>query len=191
MKRNLQTYLQHHYGEEGEGLFQRQQALYKECLAQIGDKTENQRKTMTNTILPRVALYKTLREKGLCAEESKDTVKDFMQFELAPFARTIRRMDRVLPFFFGLFRKLFLTGLRSDNWTTQIIQTQGDTFAFDIVNCLWYDTCSAYGCPELCTVFCDGDHYLYDDLSRTNFERTKTIATGDGRCDFRFIKRSK
>lgn len=108
MKSNMQNYLVQQYNDRGEKIFARQQHIFKDCVSQIKNKTESQRKTMITKILPRIALYKALLEDG---------------------------------------------------------------------------------CPELCSLFCDNDNILYDNLNNILFVRNGTIALGNKKCDFCF-KRS-
>ncbi len=55
----------------------------------------------------------------------------------------------------------------------------------DMIKCPYFDTCSYYGCPELCTCFCDSDDVTYDNLHKNLlWHRTKTLGRGDDCCDF-------
>lgn len=44
-----------------ERIFSAQEKIFHECVSSLTGKTPNQMKTLTGTILPRVALYKALR----------------------------------------------------------------------------------------------------------------------------------
>ena len=54
--------------------------------------------------------------------------------------------------------------------------------AFDIP---YHDTCTEYGCPELCRCFCDSDDISYTGLHpKLIWERSITLGRGNDRCDF-------
>jgi hypothetical protein len=72
----------------------------------------------------------------------------------------------------------------ADNWITENVRVDKDVFSFDIVVCLWYNTCVESGCPELCRAFCENDIFLYGGLANVDFIRTQTIASGGSKCDF-------
>ena len=51
--------------------------------------------------------------------------------------------------------------------------------------CPYYDTCTEYGCPELCRCFCDSDDISYTGLHpKLIWERSMTLGRGNDRCDF-------
>ena len=48
-----------------------------------------------------------------------------------------------------------------------------------------HDTCTEYGCPELCRCFCDSDAISYTGLHpKLIWERSMTLGRGNDRCDF-------
>ena len=56
-----------------------------------------------------------------------------------------------------------------------------------INGCVYFETLSAYGAPELGTIFCALDNFVFDEVSPyIRWERTQTIARGGELCDFRF-----
>ncbi|MFR8978560.1 MAG: L-2-amino-thiazoline-4-carboxylic acid hydrolase [Christensenellales bacterium] len=58
-------------------------------------------------------------------------------------------------------------------------------FGGSIWKCPYHDTCVQYGCPELCSCFCDSDDITYDGLHKNLvWRRTKTLGRGDDCCDF-------
>jgi len=45
-----------------------------------------------------------------------------------------------------------------------------------------------YGCPELCTVFCENDDISFRGLMpKIRFERKGTLGQGADKCDFHLI----
>ena len=64
-----------------------------------------------------------------------------------------------------------------------------DKIAFDIKKCLYFDIFEKNGRPELGPILCEYDYILADAVRKWGrFERTKTIADGDTRCDFRYYR---
>ena len=65
------------------------------------------------------------------------------------------------------------------------LQTSGGVWRIDMTKCPYHDASVHYGCPELCTCFCDSDDITYDHLhKRLYWHRTKTLGRGDDCCDF-------
>jgi len=186
MKRDMQTFLLQRFGQKGNKLLSEQESLFKECVGNIRNKSNSQRKTMTKTILPRVALYKALLKSGFPEVEAKEIVKDYMHFQLAPMLKTLKWVDRNLPFSFALLQKIGSGSAKNDNWKIENLQRGKSHFSFDVIDCLWFNTCMENGCPELCNTFCDNDIYLYGDLLNTVFNRTQTIASSGNACDFMY-----
>ena len=67
-QKQIKTFLIEQYGEEkGRKVFDKQEIKFNELIQNIKNKSKNQRKTLIQTILPRIALYKALTEE--CFEE--------------------------------------------------------------------------------------------------------------------------
>jgi len=188
VKRDMQTFLLQRFGQKSKKLLSEQASLFKECVINIRNKSDSQRKTMTKTILPRVALYKALQKNGFPEAEAKEIVKDYMHFQLTPMVKTLKWVDRYLPFSFALLQKIGSGSSKNDSWRIENLQRGKNRFSFDVIDCLWYNTCMENDCSELCSTFCDNDIYLYGDLVNTAFNRTQTIASGGKVCDFVYEK---
>lgn len=189
MKRDMKTYLAQEYPDESQNILVSQEKIYQDCVSKITGKSNSQKKTMKNTILPRLALYKALQENGFSSDEAKNITYDYTEYKAVSMLGKIKKMDCSLPFFFGLLKTMFTIGLKGDNWKTEKIVATPNMFSFDIVDCLWYNTCIENDCPELCSIFCDTDYFFYGNLTKIGFEREHTIAQGDGKCDFCFLKK--
>lgn len=64
-----------------------------------------------------------------------------------------------------------------------------DELRFTITQCNWCEAMRAAGTPELTTFLCETDWLSMDGHPTHEFQRPTTIHDGDGRCDFRFIRR--
>ena len=54
---------------KGKELFDEQEIILNKLIKNIENKSENQKKTLIQTILPRIALYKAMLKEGLSDEE--------------------------------------------------------------------------------------------------------------------------
>ena len=153
-------------------LFARQESELNKAIENTCDKTKNQMKTLTNTVLPRVALYKALQEKGFTQEQAYECLRKYMIGVVgAKKHGSTARMEIV-------------TDLQ------QIRQAKGkDYFDVTITKCLWHTACVENGCGELCRLFCDVDDITYGGLKKMGFTRTKTLGYGGDCCDFHFFKK--
>lgn len=61
--------------ENGAEIFRQQEIILNECIQDIKDKSKNQKETLIQTILPRIALYKAMQQYGL----SNDEIHKYMQ----------------------------------------------------------------------------------------------------------------
>ena len=65
------------------------------------------------------------------------------------------------------------------------LQTGNGVWRVDMMKCPYHDTCTEYGCPELCRCFCDSDDISYTGLHpKLIWERSMTLGRGNDRCDF-------
>ncbi len=185
----IQTFLLHQFGpEQGRSLFTRQEQILHARIEATEHCSKSQRKTLVQTILPRIALYRAMTEGGCTQEEALARMRIYMlQIVGAEKHAATARMEAV-PGFYFLYRRVFLHIMRtSDLWEST--QSCGkDHFGVDIHRCLWHTACVEHGCPELCPLFCEVDNVTYGGLHKLGFARTKTLGCGGDCCDFRFFK---
>ena len=152
-------------GSRGGSLFSRQEKILDRLIKTAANRSKNQMKTLVQTILPRIALYKVLQTE-LPAEETFTHMRTYRIYSYC-------------------FLKIMRT---SDLWEST--QEHDKThFSASITKCLWHTACRENGCPELCPLFCDVDDVTYSGLHKLGFSRTKTLGCGGDCCDFRFFKR--
>ncbi len=170
-------------------LFARQSELLEQLVFNAAGKSASQMKELEQTILPRVALYKTLMESELPHERAFELMRSYMMDVVAAEKHASTVKMQVIPGFFGIYKRVFLHVMRtSDLWEST--QAAGrDFFDASITKCLWHDACVESGCPELCPLFCDVDDVNYGGLSKMGFSRTKTLGYGGDCCDFHFFRR--
>ncbi|MCM1167248.1 MAG: L-2-amino-thiazoline-4-carboxylic acid hydrolase [Lachnospiraceae bacterium] len=183
----IKAFLIRKFGEKGGVIFEQQEALFRALIEKTSGKSESQMKTLTQTILPVVAMYKALAE--LEPENAMNTVRKYM-INVVGAAKngSMKRMERV-PGFFDLYGKIFLKVMRtSDLWSSTQKRGEG-YFDVTITKCLWHDSCVENGCPELCKLFCDVDDVTYGGLNKMKFSRTSSLGFGGDCCDFHFSKK--
>ncbi len=143
-------------------------------------------------IFPAMALYFSLMDQGVSKE-------DALQSTLKETQHNARRMKAKnaklakLPFSYTLFRMFAKSHIAknfpSDGWDVAWKRADGQEVHFDMTHCIYQDMCKEYGCPELCTVFCQNDITAFAGyLPKIKFERAGTLGEGSDKCDFHFIR---
>jgi hypothetical protein len=100
MKRNMETYLNTHCGERAPKLLADPKSFFDTAVSKITNKSDSQRKTLLEKILPRIALYKALQKNGYSSTEAFDLVEGFMRFQLTPMVNMLKKVDRCAVFIF-------------------------------------------------------------------------------------------
>lgn len=174
--------------EKGCQLFGEQEKTLDAIVKNTKNKSKNQMKTLVQTILPRVALYKTLANDcgtdGAC-----EPMRKYMFEKVAAQKHSSMVKMESVPGFYFIYSRIFLKFVRgSDLWESE--QSSGkDRFDVTMKKCLWHTACAENGCAELCRLFCDVDDVTYGGLSKLRFERKSTLGYGADCCDFHFFKK--
>ena len=175
--------------DKGKNIFNEQEKILDELIKNIKEKSENQKDTLIQTILPRIALYKAMIENGLSNE---DLYKHMQKYMLDVVAKqkhlSMVKMEKI-PFFYSIYSSVFLKVVRTtDLWESS---QKHDKNSFDVTmkKCLWHTACVENNCEDLCHLFCDVDNITYGELKKLGFSRTKTLGYGGDCCDFHFYKK--
>ena len=189
-QKEIKKFLNEEFGSnKGNILFDKQEEILDEIINNIKDKSKNQRKTLIQTILPRIALYKAMIEDDLPDEDVYNHMRKYMIDKVAKEKHlSMVKMEKI-PFFYELYSNIFLKVVRkTDLWESS--QKQGkDYFDVTMKKCLWHTACKENGCEKLCHLFCDVDNVTYGNLKKLGFSRTKTLGYGKDCCDFHFYKK--
>ena len=175
--------------EKGQELFSKQGIILEEIIKNIKDKSENQKKTLIQTILPRIALYKAMQQDGLSEEDVYKHMQKYMMDIVAKQKHlSMEKMEKV-PCFYFLYSNIFLKVVcKTDLWEST--QEHGKNyFNVTMKKCLWHTACVENDCAKLCHLFCDVDNVTYGELKKLGFSRTKTLGYGEECCDFHFYKK--
>lgn len=142
-----------------------------------------------------VALYGALRQYGKTAEDTGKLLYDLdeAQFRAMPEAQKKMMSERMFsPKYKDMFREWTSWTQRHEypaNWVARFVEGQGGNFDYgcDYTECALLKYAASQKVPELAPYICLADFpssRAYD----SGLIRTKTIATGDGVCDFRYKK---
>lgn len=189
-QKQIKVFLIEEFGvDKGEILFNKQAIMLNELIKNIKNKSENQTKTLVQTILPRIALYKVLQKEDFSEEDVYKYMRKYMIDIVAKQKHlSMVKMEKI-PCFYSLYSKIFLKVVRkTDLWDSE---QSHDEKSFDVTmkKCLWHTACVENDCEKLCCLFCDVDDVTYGNLKKLGFSRTKTLGYGKDCCDFHFYRK--
>ena len=189
-QQQIRSFLIREFGEDrGSALFSLQEKRLQTIIAGTENKTKNQMKTLTQTILPRVALYKALQESDCPEEEVEGAMRRYMLDVVAAHKhRATARMEWI-PGFYAVYSRVFLWIMRTTDLQVSTQKSGSDYYDITIQKCLWHSACVENGCPELCRLFCDVDDVTYGGLRKIGFSRSQTLGYGGDCCDFHFFRK--
>ena len=83
-QKQIKAFLVEEFGKDkGEALFDKQEKMLDTLIKNIENKSENQMKTLIQTILPRIALYKILLKDDYTKEKVYEYIKKYMLDKVA------------------------------------------------------------------------------------------------------------
>jgi len=174
---------------DAERVISSQNSIYSECVALLHDKTDNQIRTLTKTILPRVTLYKALKSDPLLSGQAYELTRRYMIEVIGRQKHQSTAILEKIPGFYRIYSKTFLRIMRTTDLQVSTQQEGEGYYDITITNCLWHNACVEFGCPELCRAFCEVDDITYGGLKKIGFTRTQTLGTGGECCDFHFFRK--
>lgn len=175
--------------EKGTVVFEKQNEVLKELITNTKNKSKNQMKTLTNTILPRIALYKVLQKEDLPKDEVTNYMRKYMIEKIAQRKHSSTAKMEIVPGFYSIYSKVFLKIMRTTDLQKSEQKCGKGFFDVTIKKCLWHTACIENDCPELCRLFCDVDNVTYGGLKKIGFIRTQTLGYDGKCCDFHFYKK--
>ena len=164
-QKQIRKYLIEEFGlDKGNVLFDKQEKMLDELIKNTKNKFENQIKTLVQTILPRIALYKAMLKSDLANDEIYKYMKKYMIDIVAKQKHlSMVKMEKV-PCFYSIYSKIFLKVVRkTDLWESE---QSHDKNSFDVTmkKCLWHTACVENDCEKLCCLFCDVDDVTFGVL---------------------------
>ena len=132
-------------------------------LAENAGASKEKQYHLKRQILPGIAAYETL-QRVMPKEEALQTVHGYVE----RLARTSHKQLATLLLIPGLYRLVpgvFVKSTRSvfgpaAGFAPKELQTGNGVWRVDMMECPYHDTCTEYGCPELCRCFCDSEQLL-------------------------------
>lgn len=189
-QQQIQAFLMETLGNDvGSRLFALQEEKLRALIANTQGKTKNQMKTLTQTILPRIALYQALSATNFSQDVVTQHIRTYMMTKVAAKKHAFTAKIEHIPGFYTIYSTIFLKIMRTTD-LQQSTQSRGKDY-YDIIiqKCLWHTACTEHGCPQLCRLFCDVDDVTYGGLKKIAFARTQTLGYGGNCCDFHFYKK--
>lgn len=189
-QKQIKKFLFEEFGKEkGTVVFEKQNEVFKELITNTKNKSKNQMKTLTNTILPRIALYKVLQKEDLPKDEVTNYMRKYMIEKIAQRKHSSTAKMEIVPGFYSIYSKVFLKIMRTTDLQKSEQKCGKGFFDVTIKKCLWHTACIENDCPELCRLFCDVDNVTYGGLKKIGFIRTQTLGYDGKCCDFHFYKK--
>lgn len=175
--------------KRGNNLFNKQEAMLNELIKNTQNKSKNQMKTLIQTILPRIAMYKILSKEEVSEDEVYQYMQKYMIDKIAAKKHASTAKMEKVPGFYSIYSKVFLKIMRTTDLQESVQKHGKDYFDVTIKKCLWHTACVENDCEKLCCLFCDVDDVTYGGLKKIGFTRTKTLGYGGDCCDFHFYKK--
>lgn len=189
-QKQIKEFLLESFGNDRGGkLFEMQDKALGDIIGNTKGKTENQMKTLIQTILPRIALYKSLQAEGLSDDDVYKYMRKYMLEIVAAKKHSSTAKMEIVPGFYAIYSKVFLKIMQTTDLQESVQEHGKDYFNVTITKCLWHTACVENGCEELCRLFCDVDDVTYGGLKKIGFTRTKTLGYGGECCDFHMFRK--
>jgi len=189
-QKQIKAFLAESFGNDRGGkLFEMQDKALGEIIGNTKGKTENQMKTLIQTILPRIALYKSFIAAGLSDDDVYKYMRKYMLEIVAAKKHSSTVKMEIVPGFYAIYSRVFLKIMRTTDLQESVQEHGKDYFNVTITKCLWHTACVENGCEELCRLFCDVDDVTYGGLKKIGFARTKTLGYGGDCCDFHMFRK--
>ena len=189
-QKQIKAFLIEEFGEsKANTLFHSQEKTLDTLIENTKNKSENQMKTLVQTVLPRIALYKTLSKDSLSKEDVYAYMRKYMLDKVAAKKHASTAKMELVPGFYAIYSNIFLKIMRTTDLQESTQAYGNDYYDVTIKKCLWHTACVENGCENLCRLFCDVDDVTYGGLKKIGFTRTKTLGYGGDCCDFHFFKK--
>ena len=182
-QKQIKAFLIEEFGEsKANTLFHSQEKTLDTLIENTKNKSENQMKTLVQTVLPRIALYKTLSKDSLSKEDVYAYMRKYMLDKVAAKKHASTAKMELVPGFYSIYSHIFLKIMRTTDLQESVQSHTKDSYDVTITKCLWHTACQENGCEELCRLFCDADNII-------GFTFTKKLSTGGDCCGFHFFKK--
>lgn len=173
--------------DSAEAVWQDAGKRFDALLQEYADVPDGHKEHLYESILPRIAMYRALRE-YMTQDEALDIIDQTLRCVAARLIKSIGWLAHA-PGVPTLFMKIFSSEVKKSFGPTagfkqEFYEDTTRKLRFDITQCPYCNTCNELGCPELTQTFCASDVYVYGNIPNITFKRTQTLGTGGTCCDF-------
>jgi len=146
---------------------------------------------MRKFILPEIAFFRAMQKNGIGKENAYRFLDDEIQKRARKSSRLFATFSRLLWFFTivkWVIKKAMAYGFPKEGWNTEWKVDNNNELAMNMHSCLYMETFTKYGCPELCLASCDSDVTTFRGMEpKVFFVRTQTLSKGADYCNFRYL----
>lgn len=136
-QKQIKKFLIKEFGNnKGSDFFSKQDTRLNKLIQNIKNKTKNQIKTLSQTILRRIALYQIFLESGLSKEEVTNTMTKYMLDVVATKKHNSTAKMEKFPFFYKIYSKIFLKIMKTTNLQESSQNSGKDFYDITITKCL-------------------------------------------------------
>lgn len=166
-QKQIKAFLIEEFGnKKGCAVSDRQEKMLDTLIQNTKNKSENQMKTLAQTILPRIALDKCLSEEGFSEEDVYKYMRKYMLDKVAAKKHASTAKMELVPGFYAIYSNIFLKIMRTTDLQESTQAYGNDYYDVTIKKCLWHTACVENGCENLCRLFCDVDDVTYGGLKK-------------------------
>lgn len=127
-------------------LFDTQEKTLRTLIENTKGKSKNQMKTLTQTILPRIALYLALQKTGFSQEDVFRHMRKYMMDKVAAKKHFSTAKMELVPGFYAIYSRVFLKIMRTTDLQESTQKAGKNYFDITITKCLWHTACVENGC---------------------------------------------
>lgn len=177
--------------DRGKQLFEKSELKFNELIGENDDRNDKYiRWHLHKNMLPIITIYLVLKESDDTKENALQYTDEIMQICRLKMKKKNQTLGK-LPFGYILFkafsRRVVSKQYPDKGWDIDWVTIDANEVHFDMKSCIYVETTTKYNCPELCHLFCANDDVTLSGFQPSIiFKREKTIARGQGKCDFHF-----
>lgn len=167
---------------------------YQEICITYGKVTHRGlKKHLYSNLFPQIAAYKVFLN-HMSPESSFDTIQKLHLLTLNKLKRWNQRLFN-FPFCFSVYRMIVPAMLKyghpSAGWDIEVLENSRHHICARVYRCFYYNVVKDYNVSALINIYCNGDDYIFKELSSPYIEwgRTTTMPKGGAFCDVVYHKK--
>ncbi len=145
---------------------------------------------LKKSILPSIAVYEILMDNGFKSEGVFEIIRSSVLHEFKKNQKIFQRIGKI-PFGYSLIKIMTPVSIKlnfgESGWDFEWKRKDKYAMEWDCHRCFYVDIFTKYSVPELTSIFCESDDFVYGDIPNVIWGRSKTIGNGDSICDFKFF----